>query len=360
VNSHLRLAKKMFHKNFPEHVIFFITAICNMRCSMCFYETSINQKQNELSLEEIEKISRNMPPFHWLQISGGETFLRKDLDKIVGLFASNNRVHFVNIPTNGFYTDKILLLTENILRDNPLSVINVAISILGLRDIHDEITGLEGSFDKAIVSYRKLRELQKKYTNLGLSFSVNQNTTNENTVKKLFNHLIDEYDAEQISFMFARGPDVDNKYTDTSPILYLENLNYLNELTKGKEDYYFKIPLKSLFRSVSSLQKEISSKVAMHRKYVMPCYAGRLSAVLDETGNVYACEMRKTVLGNLRNCDYNFKTIWKSQSARHERTEIRDNKCFCTHDCFLNTNIVFNPRIYPRLIKKWYSLITKQ
>ncbi len=358
MNSYLRLAKKVIHKDQPEHIIFFVTATCNMRCSMCFYETSLNQKQNELSLEEITKISKSMPPFHWLQISGGETFLRKDLDKIVGLFARNNKTHFFNIPTNGFYTDKILLLTENMLRDNPSAFVNIAISILGMRDVHDEITGIKGSFDKAMVSYGKLKELQKKYSNMGLSFSVNQNSANENSMKELSKHLVHEYSAEQISFMFARGADINNKYTNTSPLLYRENLKYLEELTREKEDYYFKMPMKSFFRAVSGLQKEISSDIAINKKYVIPCYAGRLSAVMDETGNVYSCEMRKTVLGSLRSSDYDFNVVWNSHTANEERSQIRDSNCYCTHDCFLNTNIVFNPLTYPRLMKKWCSQIS--
>tara|TARA_B100000686_G_scaffold346011_1_gene431666 strand:- start:186 stop:1265 length:1080 start_codon:yes stop_codon:yes gene_type:complete len=359
MSSYLRLAKKVFHKNLPEHIIFFVTATCNMRCSMCFYETYLNQSENELTLEEITKISESMPPFQWLQVSGGETFLRKDLDKIIGLFARNNKTQFFNIPTNGFYPDRILSLGENMLKENPSAFINIAISILGINDVHDEITGIKGSFEKAIFSYQKLQELQKKYPNLGLSFSVNQNSTNENTVKELFHYLIDKCDAKQISFMFARGADIENKYTDTSPELYRENLTYLNNLTKNKEGYYFNMPLKTFFRSVSSLQKDISYEVAMNKKFVTPCYAGRLSAVLTEEGDFYSCEMRKTALGNFRESNYDFNAIWNSETAEQERSDIKDNKCFCTHDCFLNTNIVFNPGIYPRLAKKWLSQVAQ-
>ena len=40
-----------------------------------------------------------------------------------------------------------------------------------------------------------------------------------------------------------------------------------------------------------------------------------------------------------------------SQKAKEEVNFIRKTKCFCTHECFNQVNILFNPKFYTKLIK---------
>ena len=62
----------------PGHAIaqwtHFVTSACNAKCRHCFYP--INQRQNELTLAEIERFLDSMPPIRLLLFSGGEPFLR--------------------------------------------------------------------------------------------------------------------------------------------------------------------------------------------------------------------------------------------------------------------------------------------
>jgi hypothetical protein len=74
-------------------------------------------------------------------------------------------------------------------------------------------------------------------------------------------------------------------------------------------------------------------------------------------GDIYPCELlidRK--LGNVRDSGYDFKKIWYGKKADEARRFIRDTKCFCTYECFLTVNILFNPRMMPRILKEWGSL----
>jgi iron-sulfur cluster protein len=74
-------------------------------------------------------------------------------------------------------------------------------------------------------------------------------------------------------------------------------------------------------------------------------------------GDVYPCELlidRK--LGNVREANYDFKSIWFSKEAEASRRFIRESKCFCTYECFLTINILFNPTMMPAVLKEWSSL----
>jgi|TARA_B100000315_G_scaffold52460_1_gene46849 sulfatase maturation enzyme AslB (radical SAM superfamily) len=358
VKEYARVVRKIFWKNFPEQIIFFVTAMCNLNCKMCFYDTS--RRKDELSIEEIKKISSKMPRFYWLQISGGEPFLRPDLHEICSTFAKNNQVRAFNIPTNGYFVDKVVEQTRKMVESNPEAFFNIGISVLGIKEVHEEITGKKGSFDKAIQCYQRLHDLKKHHSNLGLHFTGNQNVENEKTLKQLFDFLMKEYSPEHLSFNLERGVDLNHKYSDSSLELFRENWIYLLNLVYKRKGYYFKLPLKSLFYAIHILQKDIVYKVACHDKFVIPCYAARISAVIDETGNLYSCEMRKISLGRFRESGYDFQSIWQGDVAKLERKDIKENRCFCTHECFITTNIVFNPQIYPRLFLKLSGYITKR
>jgi hypothetical protein len=78
--------------------------------------------------------------------------------------------------------------------------------------------------------------------------------------------------------------------------------------------------------------------------------------VLGETGEVYPCEMRAGSLGNVRDHDYDLGRILRSGTARAALESIRSGRCYCTHECYLMTNILFNPRWYPALIKEYLGL----
>src|SRR5262249_49153220 len=95
-------------------LIFFVTSKCNAKCDFCFYWDQLN-RQGDLSVDEIRKISATMPRFQRLLFSGGETFMRKELVEIVSLFHRQNGVATINLPTNGILRRAIVEKTAAIL-----------------------------------------------------------------------------------------------------------------------------------------------------------------------------------------------------------------------------------------------------
>ena len=57
--------------------------------------------------------------------------------------------------------------------------------------------------------------------------------------------------------------------------------------------------------------------------------------------------------------DFNQRILFRRYKAsadfnwdKNEVKFIRKSKCFCTHECFNIVNILFNPKFYPKIIKK--------
>ncbi len=92
------------------YLIFYVTNRCNFRCKFCFYYAEIEQgrKPDELTLEEIEKLSKSIGPVLQLSLTGGEPFLRKDLADLTQHFIDNCAVRYLSIPTNASLTDRMV------------------------------------------------------------------------------------------------------------------------------------------------------------------------------------------------------------------------------------------------------------
>jgi MoaA/NifB/PqqE/SkfB family radical SAM enzyme len=146
----------------PVYVILYVTSRCNLRCSHCFFHKSLN-KPEEISLEDIEKISKSMPNLLHVSLTGGEPFLREDIEKIAAMFAKNSGAQIISIPTNGMLTEKIAAKTAVIAEENPGTIFNISVSIDGKEEMHNRIRGSKNAFSNACNTLEKLLELKTRY-----------------------------------------------------------------------------------------------------------------------------------------------------------------------------------------------------
>ena len=82
----------------PYKLTFAITYRCQSRCLTC----NIWQMKptNELGLDEIRKFAM-ANSFKWIEITGGEPFLRSDIVEVVKAFLEGSKdLYIVTIPTN--------------------------------------------------------------------------------------------------------------------------------------------------------------------------------------------------------------------------------------------------------------------
>jgi MoaA/NifB/PqqE/SkfB family radical SAM enzyme len=84
------------------------------------------------------------------------------------------------------------------------------------------------------------------------------------------------------------------------------------------------------------------------QRQVVPCMAGKISAVVYANGDVGVCEIHKP-LGNLR--QKGFWEIWQSPEAKALRESIARKECYCTTEVFLWSSIVYQPVQLMRAMK---------
>jgi len=366
--AYLKHTGKLFYKHnaFPEQITFFATPKCNARCKHCFAWKSLDDDSQEiLSVQEIDKISRTIAHFTYLLIGGGEPFLRPDLGEIVNIFYKNNNVLNVSISTNGSLPQQTIRVVKEILKsfNNNLTV-NVSFDEIGPR--HDEIRQLPGIFKKAAETYLRLKELKSKHPNLNAGIIMTCSPYNDKTLSKIYLWLKENLKPYSIVMNYMRG-DVKNKedlprvdldaYEEVMGMIEGDNLS---QEIPGHSRFFF-----SDFNLASKmLMRKVISDTIRDSSFQLPCFAGILNCVLWYNGDIYPCEMLDMKMGNLRENDYDFRKIWTSQGAVRVRNFIKETKCFCTEECNINMNILFNLYYLPKLLRnvmriKGFRLIKK-
>ena len=127
---------------YPFSVVVSISFRCNSKCRTC----DVWRKPNDdMTVAEWDKVFANLgrTPFY-ITFTGGEPFLRKDLDEMVISAYRHCRPSVITIPTNGLLTDRIVERVDRICRECPTSQIGINLSLDGIGEEHDDIRGRAG------------------------------------------------------------------------------------------------------------------------------------------------------------------------------------------------------------------------
>jgi MoaA/NifB/PqqE/SkfB family radical SAM enzyme len=332
-------------------VIFFVTSACNAKCRTCFYWEELNQR-GDLTWDEIEKLSRSMPRFTDLWLSGGEPMLRKELCEILHLFYVNNRIRWTNLPTNGLLPDRTAEWAERICTENPELQLDLNVAMDGLFEMQDSIRAVPGNFGKTLQTLACIQPCRRRYRNL----RVNINTV---VCAENFEHVL------EIAEFVKKNCAVDGHYFNIirgnakDPALKQIPAGRLPALYRDLGDVYAHYA-PNVFRRRKGLEKKLAEAyyqgtLAFHNKvqlanlhsphpWPMPCTASQTSVVIDYNGDVRACELRGK-LGNLRDFDCDFSRFWESHRRREEAGKITHDQCWCTHVCFIHDSLRHSPKV---------------
>jgi MoaA/NifB/PqqE/SkfB family radical SAM enzyme len=319
-----------------QFLIFFVTSKCNCICKTCFYWGQLNQP-DDLSFDEIQKTSTKLGNFHTLLLSGGEPFIRKDLFEVCELFINNNRISVLAIPTNAVFTKNIVQFSEKILTAYPHLTLSIAVSIDGFREIHDEIRGIPGTFEKACCTLREMAVLRKRHPNLELVVNTVISEQTAPRLNELMDFIYDKFDIDFQDFELLRG-DYRNKDLSLVPLEGVKSIhrriliNRKRWLRKTRMGFLDQIAVLG-FLALSQERKERSIRGG---KNFPVCCAGQNIAVIEACGNVKLCELLPAV-GNLKKSDFCFSNIAHSREAIRLKETVIQNGCHCTHVCFIKS-----------------------
>lgn len=91
----------------PPEALLAVTYKCNAKCHMCNTWQFPSKNKDEVTPQDLEKLPGG---YRFANVTGGEPFLRKDIEDIIEVVLS--KTDRLVVSTNGFYTDKVLAAAE--------------------------------------------------------------------------------------------------------------------------------------------------------------------------------------------------------------------------------------------------------
>ncbi len=285
----------------PRWLVFEVTDRCNSRCTHCNIWNTPNDK-NPITADEIIKAFADplFKDLYYIQITGGEPVLRKDLEEI---FLGIHKVlpkAIIQLSTNALLPDRVLKIVRASLEAG--ITICVGVSIDGIGTEHDKIRGVKGNFNKADHLLKELVKLRQTYgSQLKVSGGI--------VISDLTLHSLEPVRE------YAKKIDI-----DLTEAWYNECSFYGNE---GKND--IKKNLTEAIRSQApSPLKDLWLKDLAGESIKFTCFAMHTFCLLKWSGDIVPCLTHfNSIGGNIRK---NTPTeIWHSKQMQDIRTSKVDD-----------------------------------
>ncbi|MGB9178442.1 MAG: radical SAM protein [Pyrinomonadaceae bacterium] len=329
-------------------VILFVTSRCNAFCKTCFYHAELN-RPGDMTFEQLEKISRTMPPITDLWLSGGEPTLRRDVPQVIDTFIRNNGVERVIIPTNALVKSRVHEIVDHALSTHPSLDLYLNVALDGYGKTHDEIRGVPGNWEKTLDCIESLYPLKEKFTD---RFRLNVNTVvcaeNYTEIEKLSEFLWHNFKLDGQYFNIIRGETkVGDEIKQVPPEVLPAMYARVSALTKRYGDRMFAedeasrrfVKNVAYVGTITTHYRTQHANFEQPTAWPFPCTAGETTAVIDYNGDVRACELREK-FATLADFDYDFGALWSAQERETELDAIDGGRaCWCTHVCFIHDSL---------------------
>jgi MoaA/NifB/PqqE/SkfB family radical SAM enzyme len=350
---------KCQHSDALAYFIFYVTQRCNFECRHCFNHLKNHQPNKDLTMDEIDRFSRNLGKIKYITLAGGEPMLRIHLDIIADIFYRNNKLDILNVSTNGWFTDRVLSFVQSTLNRCEGLALAIAVSVDGGRETHDRIRGKNGSFDKAVITLKELVKLQDHVDRNRLALFAH-GTYNALNAKEFLStaRFFTEEVGVPYSVALIRGdalPDESLKNIDIDHF-YSVFKQVMPLVGKGLAKNY---PFRRAGVAMADIIGDVIYQSVKHDKMTVPCKAGKKCFVVTADGQLLLCEVLNIVLGNIRDYNYDPMALLGSEKGLRELKMISAKNCHCTWECFQMVNVWSSPRMLPRIMSKVLSYAIK-
>jgi MoaA/NifB/PqqE/SkfB family radical SAM enzyme len=297
-----------------------LTYWCQYKCKTC----NIWQRKpsDELTTEEVVALVRENANVNWADLTGGEIFLRRDIDDIFEAMVTGwPRLAILHFPTNGFQTDRIVRSVERIAGRGPARTV-VTVSVDGDEALNDEIRGVKGGYRRQIETFRALRRIPGIVTALGMTLS----TYNLGQFERTFAAWAREcpgltmHDVH-LNVAQRSGHYYGNAETDAG---VPDPMSARAEMKKYRS---LRGPARSPSQLLESAYLRNLDQFLLTGRTPMPCHALRASCFIDPWGVVYPCITYSRPMGRLRETGMRLDPIWNDRQTAQVQDEIWKGQC---------------------------------
>ena len=352
--SALRLGAKLFFKRrgtLPELLAVFVTNRCPLRCRHCFYVKQMKRRTDEMTRAQMETLAASIGRIGSVVLTGGEPLERTDLADLIGIWLRPDRAQVVAVATSGYFPDRLARTLEEVYSREPEAQLDVGLSLDGPEKVHDRIRQRAGCYRRAMESYRVLEDVRRRHPGLRIHLLLTFSAFNQQTAADSLLRWDRELKPDSLGVTLIRGEVPDPAAHDFDVELYREVQKVVEDRSKFEAILDGQgIWAARLGRMFTRLRSDLTVRTLREQRRIMACYAGRLSAVVYPDGRVHACEILDSPLGDLGDFSYDLSRLLRSDRAWTKIEELARSDCFCTHECNMTPNLLFNPHLCAKLI----------
>ena len=293
----------------PTDASIILTYRCPMRCQMCNIWKYPTNRSEEIQAKDLT----SLPKLKFINLTGGEPFIREDLDTIVE--ECYNHTDRIVISTSGWFEDRVIELAKK------FPNIGIRISIEGLSEKNDELRGHVGGFDKGLRTLLSLKKMGVKDIGFGCTVS-NHNSKDMLSLYQL---------SLSMGMEFATAAFHNSYYFHKEDNLISNKEEVCNDFRQLIEWQLKENNPKSWFRAWFNMG--LINYIEGGRR-MLPCEAGSANFFIDPWGEVYPCngmedKFWKLSMGNIH--QHTFNEIWESEQAAIVREKVRN----CPKNCWM-------------------------
>ena len=293
----------------PTDASIILTYRCPMRCQMCNIWKYPTNRSEEIQAKDLT----SLPKLKFINLTGGEPFIREDLDTIVE--ECYNHTDRIVISTSGWFEDRVIELAKK------FPNIGIRISIEGLSEKNDELRGHDGGFDKGLRTLLSLKKMGVKDIGFGCTVS-NHNSKDMLSLYQL---------SLSMGMEFATAAFHNSYYFHKEDNLISNKEEVCNDFRQLIEWQLKENNPKSWFRAWFNMG--LINYIEGGRR-MLPCEAGSANFFIDPWGEGYPCngmedKFWKLSMGNIH--QHSFNEIWESEQATIVREKVRN----CPKNCWM-------------------------
>lgn len=316
----------------PFKVTLMLTERCDCRCQACFIWQK--PKGKEMTPEEVGSVLRAAPSVRWVNLTGGEPFLRDDIPDVVrAVKEALPQLTVLDFPTTGQRTQQILEGCAEIARMG-IPRFYVTVSVEGPPALHDELRGREGAFERMVRTYAGLRVMPGVTPYLGMTLSQKNADQVEATLDAVRAHVPDVgWRDLHLNVYTESGHYYGNKSGPLAPPAGItEAVRRALREREASWDPTDVIEAAYLRRLPQYLETGRSP---------LPCQSMRAGVFIDAKGDLFPCTVWDERLGNV--LETPLYELLETAVAKQARETIRKDRCpGCWSPCEAHPTIVAN------------------
>ena len=293
---------------------------------------------------EVGRLMASMPHLSWLDLTGGEPFLRSDMHTIMEqVLAHTPRLAVLHYPTNGWFQDRVLACSRLIRRQRPHLALLVTVSLDGPPELHDRLRGKPGSFQRALDTFLRLREIPGVQVWIGTTVG-DENRQHLPALRRVLQAEIPDFEdrmwhwnrVQRSAHFFANQhlPPTSDEADLAAVRAHLRRRG----LPRGPIDlveWAFLLNLRATLRG---------------QPLGLTCQALRAAVYISADAWLYPCHVWDRPLVDLRQHDLDLRRAWALPALHQARREIEGGTCpGCFTPCEAYPTLIGSPLRAARL-----------